>query len=828
MKKMYNFIPLISIYLWLGQFILCLQSYGQSSMNISGKVPDSGIPVIVSNAGWIVTADGEQGIISIAHDSLGMVMKEVRLNFKGRQGLVSLKGWSAEKTGDQQLTIQTIQPSSTWIFGLNQNSVTLSTTSTEMVLTAETPASTDRVVARVLDSQGVPVSWVGTDEVVNSFGGSETRNPSSIPARNPEVMTFALGQVSSSNLHSLFDRKKDIAIIFSDQTRMQRNQQQPDLLNITIPVPGNAIIRLIPDYYTKTLGLPFYSRFDDSVFSTAPIVWCSWTAYYQEARERDIVRNTDWLAANLKPYGFGYVQIDDGYDNGKEGMKHFWIDNWDKRALYPHGPQWIASYIKSKGLHPGLWLVPNSYAGAVVQHPDWYLQDKSGNFILDYSTPALDCTNPAVQDWLRKLFTTLKGWGFEYYKFDGEFALPRYAPDVDKTKLYDTSIDPIVAYRNRLKLIRDVIGPGTFVEGCPAGTPLNGIGYFNSSFCGHDVYNSWQGSYPLFSSINANAFLNHMVIYLMPGEGVDVSPPMSVEEAKQKMVPRFIEVPETREYPLAGYGVTMAEARTMVSYLSLTGVVYPLASIMDDLPEERARLLKMTMPTMPILPVDLFSRGTDMTWDKFKHTTPDIYIHNYPEILNLKVNANSGVYDVVGLTNWRSETVIREISFSDKLGLNKGVPYVVFDFWGQKLLGVFQDRIEIGIEPHDTRVLLVHPLLERPQLVGTSRHISGAFSILDLRWDDANKNLLGSSETVTGDTYSLFIYIPNGTSISQVKATTRGNREVPVSVELTGNLLKLSFQGQPEAVEWQVGFTTISGSPADLTRVSLNSPLLKE
>ena len=114
------------------------------------------------------------------------------------------------------------------------------------------------------------------------------------------------------------------------------------------------------------------------------MLWCSWTAYYQYAHENDIVSNTDWLAANLKPYGFQYVQIDDGYDNGEEGMKHFWITNWDKRGFYPKGPEWIAGYIKSKGLRPGLWLVPNSYAGAVELHPDWYLRDKSGKLILDY------------------------------------------------------------------------------------------------------------------------------------------------------------------------------------------------------------------------------------------------------------------------------------------------------------------------------------------------------------------------------------------------------------------------------------------------------------
>ena len=43
------------------------------------------------------------------------------------------------------------------------------------------------------------------------------------------------------------------------------------LLDLTIPVPGKTVVRLTPEYYTKTLGLPYYSRFDDSVFPSAPL-----------------------------------------------------------------------------------------------------------------------------------------------------------------------------------------------------------------------------------------------------------------------------------------------------------------------------------------------------------------------------------------------------------------------------------------------------------------------------------------------------------------------------------------------------------------------------
>ena len=34
------------------------------------------------------------------------------------------------------------------------------------------------------------------------------------------------------------------------------------------------------------------------------MVWSSWTSYYQDVTEQDMVRNTDWIANYLKPYGF--------------------------------------------------------------------------------------------------------------------------------------------------------------------------------------------------------------------------------------------------------------------------------------------------------------------------------------------------------------------------------------------------------------------------------------------------------------------------------------------------------------------------------------------
>src|SRR5579883_2976828 len=623
----------------------------------------------LTNEDWVLSIEpGSEGFY-VAHQRLGVPLSNVQFYVEARGEQRRATGWTARQDGPDRVLIHTSEPKSVWSWQLAGNALRISCTAPSAMVRADVPGSDHLVLARLMDPQGFPVEWTGTGEVAGGYGGAMTRNPSHLPVRNPECMYFALGELSTGPFHSLFDRLTDTAIDFPKLAQFRAGRAM-QFLSLELPLVGSAEIQLIPDYYTKTLGVPFYETFQEQTFPTAPMVWCSWTSYYADVTEAAMVTNADWLAEHLKPYGFQYVQLDDGYDRGAENG-HFWIEHWDNKK-FPHGPQWLTSYIRSKGLHPGLWLVPNAYAGAVEAHPNWYLRDRNGKIILDYGTPALDSSNPEVLAWLKTLFTTLRGWGFDYFKFDGEHALPKYVPAVDRQRLSDPVTDPITVYRQRLKVIRDIIGAQAFVEGCPAGTPLNGIGFFNSYFNGQDVYNNWNGMHALFSSINANAFLNRMVVYVMPGEGMELGERITVDQAKHRRPAEVVETARTREDPMIGFGVTTAEARTLVSLVALTGVVYPLSGGRPELPAERLALLQRTLTTLPIRPIDLFSRGTDIDWDTFKHTTADDYIHHYPEIVGLKVSAASGTYDVVALPNWRSWATTKNVSFSEKLGLAPG------------------------------------------------------------------------------------------------------------------------------------------------------------
>ena len=121
-------------------------------------------------------------------------------------------------------------------------------------------------------------------------------------------------------------------------------------------------------------------------------------------------------------------------------------------------------------------------------------------------------------------------------------------------------------------------------------------------------------------------------------------------------------------------------------------------------------------------------------------------------------------------------------------------------------LGYAEADPTFDIEGHDTRVLLIHPILDHPQLLGTSRHISGAFSVRELDWDAAKRMLRGTAETVPGDPYTLFVHVPEGTSVVKAQANMASGSEVPMHWEQHGELLSATFDGQAEMVRWQLEF----------------------
>lgn len=362
--------------------------------------------VRVMSGGWVLAADASTGTFSVDAGPLGRLIESGRFWVREESGTRQANGWIVQAV-KEALVIRTNEPKMEWKLSVSGDVLHVSSTDYRSLLTAEAPSKIDRILVRLLDKEGGPVVWSGTGEVADGYGGNYTRSSSFLPRTNPDVMYVRLGRLEGRGFHSLFDRSTDTAVDFPEDATLHRDESNNDILKITMPVAGNSIVRVERDYYTRVLGVPYYASYDDRRFSTAPIVWSSWTSYYEAVREQDITLNAEWLGSHLKPYGFEYVELDDGYDRGPKG-EHYWIENWDEKK-FPHGAAWLTKYIRDHGMKAGIWLVPNSYAGALQSHPERYLYDKKGAVVQDYSTPALDQTNPATFDWLNMSSACLTG-----------------------------------------------------------------------------------------------------------------------------------------------------------------------------------------------------------------------------------------------------------------------------------------------------------------------------------------------------------------------------------------------------------------------------------
>ncbi|MDR2449035.1 MAG: alpha-galactosidase [Prevotellaceae bacterium] len=131
---------------------------------------------------------------------------------------------------------------------------------------------------------------------------------------------------------------------------------------------------------------------------TAPMMgWSSWNANHININETLLKATADSMVSlGLKDVGYEWVNIDDGYFNGRDAKGHLQVN-----AKFPNGMKVIADYIRSKGLHPGIY-------SEIGQHTCGSVGDN------DAAGKNSGLYGHEEQD-LRLFFDT---WGYEFIKVD--------------------------------------------------------------------------------------------------------------------------------------------------------------------------------------------------------------------------------------------------------------------------------------------------------------------------------------------------------------------------------------------------------------------------
>ncbi len=474
-----------------------------------------------------------------------------------------------------------------------------------------------------------------------------------------------------------------------------------------------------------------------------PAGYCTW--YHAGASNAEkLAEQAAFAEKALKPFGFNFVQIDDGWQDGEKlngPRKNF--TRVRPKGPYPEGMKPTADMIQARGMTAGIWFMP--FAGTFddpwfKDHPDWFAHRADGKaYDVKWGGTALDMTHPEVQKYVAENVRRItKDWGYKYLKMDGlwmgsatEIMYVNDAYKEDKlgnATFHDPEKTNVEAFRDGLKLVRQAAGKEVFLLGCNGPQNMRSyggaFGLLDAMRIGPDNGPGWKSLMrgPMYGGRNYH--LNGRIWWNDPD-------PLYVRAS-----------------------VPMSHARAICSWITVAGQLSVSSDQFSALPAERLDLLKRTMPShgLPARPVDLLDRAMPRVWE-----VSDRREKGMPR-------------DLVGLFNWEAETAKIDEPM-ERLGLVADKEYAAFEYWTNALLPPVKGRLKFELEApikgkenqptaaqNVCAVVALRELADHPQSISTSRHITqGLVDLSGEKWDAEKKAMSGVAQVVGGDGYELRI-----------------------------------------------------------------------
>jgi len=545
------------------------------------------------------------------------------------------------------------------------------------------------------------------------------------PARGPLVVRNASGMSRSLRNRAVYDRRFDwvISVDANPKVLIVPTAEETKGRSFLIDVEGfEIVLRFRPRYYQQHRGLKYFEPWNYKVWPSSVAGWISWFAFFNKVTEQDMMKTADVVAEVLKPYGFEYFQMDDGYQR-KNGTPEFWLT---PKETFPRGLKFLSEYITGKGLKPGIWTATNFHDSAYAfSHPDFFVRAADGKPAFgNWIRYVPDGSNPAVLETLVKpLYRGLKEQGWQYFKVDALRHLRYEGYNANTAHFKSRGIDRVETFRRYAQTIRDEIGRETFMLGCWGIRPelvgiIDGcrIGDDGFSYAGLSQYNSfnnvvWRND-PDHIELNEDAYRSTMVTSLTGA------------------LMMLTDKPAVYRTP-----VVAAARKTSPVLFTLPGQLY------DVDPSRSSRLGQVDSEVSGSGP-RVFDAGY----------TPNCFL------FLLELNRPFESWQVLGRTGGD----FPDISFAD-LGLDPDKEYLVFEYWSDSFIGSFKNAFKPGAinERYRSQAFIIRERRSRPQLVSSNRHISsGGVDLIDVQWNEPA--LVGSSTVVENDPYTLTFTEPAG------------------------------------------------------------------
>lgn len=201
------------------------------------------------------------------------------------------------------------------------------------------------------------------------------------------------------------------------------------------------------------VAMPALSQDFRSWAETPPMGWNSWDCYGPTVTEAEVKANADYMAKNLKQYGWNYVVVDirwfvantkrHGY-NEKDPVYN--LDMWGRympaenrfpSSALGKGFKPLADYVHSLGLKFGIHIMRGLPKQAYIRNTP--VKGANGITAQQIATPEGQCgwlhdnytvlaSKPGAQEYYNSIMDLYASWGVDFIKID-DLSAPTYHED---------------------------------------------------------------------------------------------------------------------------------------------------------------------------------------------------------------------------------------------------------------------------------------------------------------------------------------------------------------------------------------------------------------
>jgi Melibiase len=548
------------------------------------------------------------------------------------------------------------------------------------------------------------------------------------PVQPQTIVRVSIGPSHSLLNRGVYDRHADWALSIDGgpvaTVTPMSSTDRATIFHLVATGP-EIVLRFRPRYYQRHRGLKYFRPWTYRAWRRSVAGWTSWYAFRDAVTAANIADTAAVVAEALAPFGYEYLQIDDGYQQTPIGAPDTWLT---ANRKFPGGLDALRRSITDRGLKPGIWTnVSFAARDYALAHPDFFVRGPddrpaSGNWI-GY---VMDGANPATLDTLvTPVYRGLREMGWQYFKVDALRHLRYEGYNSFADYFEKRQQDRADVFRAVAQSIVTAIGPDAFKLMCWGVRPEL-VGLFDGCRLGNDGFG--YGGFAEYNSFNN-------VVWRNDPDHIELSQP---------------------------------DAYRATTIASLTGSLLMLTDEPAVYRTDRVEAARRTVPVLFALPGQIYdvdpSRSSQIA-------RADIEVSGSgprPFDATQRLTTHYLYAAEINRPFERWMALVRTggdaapIRFAD-LGLSADEEQIVFEFWTKTLAGSFTGAFTPG--PVDARYgvqdFCLHARQPHPQVVATNRHVScGAYDLSGIDWRDGT--LSGTSEVVGGDTYEIYITEPAG------------------------------------------------------------------